>query len=181
MDNKGITYWITGLSGAGKTTVGTLLYNHIRRMKPNVFNLDGDIGRKAYNDKLGYTKQERLEGAYRNARVCKMITDQGIDVVCCTMSMFDAVREWNRENIERYTEIFLNVPMDVLMKRDKKGIYSAAIQGRMKYVGGVDLELEYPKSPDITIVNDGTHSPEEVLAIILSDLQNSEQRFGEIS
>ena len=111
---KGTLYLFTGLSGAGKTTVGKLLYEKIRAEKPNVFFLDSDAGRVVFNDKCGYSREERLEGAYRNARVCKMLADQGIDVVCCTISMFDGVREWNREHIPGYCEIYLDVPMDVL-------------------------------------------------------------------
>ena len=79
--NKGKVYWITGLSGAGKTTIGTRLFERLREEKPNAFRLDGDVGHWAYNGKVGYSSEERLDGAYSNARVCKMIVDQGIDVV----------------------------------------------------------------------------------------------------
>lgn len=165
--NKGTVYWITGLSGAGKTTIGTLLYENIRRDKPNVFRLDGDVGRWAYNDKVGYSREERLDGAYRNARVCKMIADQGIDVVCCTISMYDEVRTWNREHMENYKEIYLEVPLEVLIKRDQKGLYTSVQKGSMKDVVGMDLQLEFPKTPDVRIVNDGALTPEEVVARII--------------
>ena len=165
--NKGTVYWITGLSGAGKTTIGTLLYENIRRDKPNVFRLDGDVGRWAYNDKVGYSREERLDGAYRNARVCKMIADQGIDVVCCTISMYDEVRAWNREHMENYKEIYLEVPLEVLIKRDQKGLYTSVRKGSVKDVVGMDLQLEFPKAPDVRIVNDGALTPEEVVARII--------------
>ena len=170
MDNKitsGHVWWITGLSGAGKTTIGTLLFDKFREEKPNVFRLDGDIGRIAYNDKIGYTWEERKEGAFRNSRVCKMIADQGIDVICCTVSMYDEVRQWNRDNLKYYHEIYLDVPMDVLMKRDQKGLYSGAKGGKTKDVVGVNQKVELPKFPDLSIINDGSKSPEEVVTEII--------------
>lgn len=164
MDRKqGTVYWITGLAGAGKTTIGRMLYERICQMKNNVVFLDGDVTRQVYNDALGYTREERLLGASRHGRVCKFLSDQGIDVVCCTIGMFDIVREWNRKNILNYWEIFLDVPMEVLQLRDKKNLYSKAKIGKEKDVVGVDLNLEFPKNPDIKIVNDGSVSPEDIM------------------
>ncbi|MBR1761282.1 MAG: adenylyl-sulfate kinase [Schwartzia sp.] len=162
----GTVYWVTGLAGAGKTTIGTLLYNRLRAERPNVILLDGDVTRWAFNDANGYTKDDRRQAAYRNARVCKMISDQGIDVVCCTISMFESVREWNRKNIPLYREIFLDVPLRILKQRDKKGLYSKSIRGEARDVVGMDLTLELPSCPNVRIVNDGSISPEEVLAFI---------------
>ena len=164
---KGNLYWLTGLAGAGKTTIGTLLCNEIRRRKPNVFLLDGDVARWAFNDMNGYTRADRETIAYRNGRVCKMLTDQNIDVVCCTISMFDGVREWNRQNISEYREIFIDVPLEILIARDKKNLYSGARDGKTKNVAGFDVEVEFPKSPDLRIVNDGTKTPREILIQIL--------------
>ncbi|MBR1579861.1 MAG: adenylyl-sulfate kinase [Selenomonadaceae bacterium] len=164
---EGYLYWVTGLSGAGKTTIGTLLYNEIKRRKPNVFLLDGDVARWAYNDSAGYTRSEREAVAYRHARVCKMITDQDIDVICCTVSMFDGVRQWNRDHFANYREIFIDVPMEVLIERDKKGLYSQALDGSAQNVVGVDLQLEYPRSPDLKLLNDGSEAPSKILERIL--------------
>ena len=169
-NESGTVYWITGLSGAGKTTIGTHLYNEIRKIKPNVFILDGDIGRITYNDKIGYSREEREEGAYRNSRVCKMISDQGIDVVCCTVSMFNGVREWNRENISNYKEIFLNVPMEVLIDRDQKGLYSKVKSGEGKDVVGLDQEVEFPTNPDLIVINDGSILPQDIVNDIINKL-----------
>ena len=96
-----------------------------------------------------------------------MLTDQEIDVVCCTISMFDGVREWNRKNIVNYREIFVDVPPEVLIARDKKQLYSQVRDGKIKNVAGFDLEAEFPKSPDLRIVNDGSATPIEVLQQIL--------------
>lgn len=159
----GTVYWVTGLAGAGKTTIGTLLYKKIRQYKPNVFRLDGDIGRWAYNDTTDFSYEARKECAFRHARVCKMIADQGIDVVCCTISMFSDVRKWNREEISNYVEIFLDVPMEVLKKRNQKNLYQNVEQGKEKNVAGLDLQVELPENPDICLINDGSDAPEKVV------------------
>ena len=151
------------MSGAGKTTIGNLLFKELKARKPNVFLLDGDIGRWAYNDQVGYTHREREIGAYRNSRVCKMIADQDIDVICCTVSMFDGVRQWNRQHFDKYREIFLDVPMDVLIKRDKKQLYSRTQEGATQNVVGLDQQSEYPRSPDLRIVNDGASTPQQII------------------
>lgn len=158
----GTVYWITGLSGAGKTTLGQMVYETLRAKKPNVFRLDGDIARWAYNDVTDFSLAARRECAFRHARVCKMIADQGIDVVCCTISMFDDVRAWNRENFAQYMEIFLDVPMEVLIARNKKGMYSQASEGKMKNVMGIDQKLELPRQPDVHFINEGTEPLQEV-------------------
>ena len=162
--NKGTLYWITGLSGAGKTTIGTLLYDKIRQTKANVVILDGDTLREVFGGDLGYTEQDRRKSAWRNSRICRMLTEQGIDVVCCTISMFDEVREWNRNNIENYREIYLKVPEDTLKQRNQKGLYETS---QNKLVG-FGVKMEEPKNPDMVIVNDGGLSPEEIAQKILN-------------
>ncbi len=146
---KGILYWITGLSGAGKTTVGNRLYYKMKLTNKNVVILDGDILKKIAGKDLGYEREERIERAYRYSALCKLLTDQGITVIICTIAMFDEIRSWNRDNIENYIEIFLDVDLDVLIERNRKGIYSKR-EGR---IAGIDIPVEFPKSPDIVIKN----------------------------
>ena len=166
----GTVYWITGLSGAGKTTIGTLLYHIMREKKPNVFRLDGDIARWAYNDVTDFSIEARRDCAFRHARVSKMIADQGIDVICCTVSLFHDVQAWNRANFARYVEIFLDVPMDILERRNQKGMYAKAKAGQMKDVMGVDQKMELPLRPDVHFVNDGRLSPEEAVRQLYQEI-----------
>ena len=109
MEHKGTVYFFTGLSGAGKTTVGSLFYQRLKNTKPNAVYLDGDEIRVAFGEDVGYTNDERLRWAGRIFRVCKLLSDQGIDVVCCSIAMFDTVRRWNREHIPNYKEIYIRV------------------------------------------------------------------------
>lgn len=162
----GTVYWITGLSGAGKTTVGRLLYEKLHKAKDNVVFFDGDQLRQVFGNDLGYTKEDRFQCAMRYSRICKLLADQGIDVVCCTISMFDQVRKWNRENIKSYQEIYIKVPMEILRKRNQKGLYSGAETGNVEDVVGINLELELPKEPDLEIENDGLQTPDEIVGKI---------------
>lgn len=156
---NGTLYWITGLSGAGKTTIGNRLYYEVKKQHDNIVLLDGDVLKKAVLDEDeadAYSDSSRRKRALKYSRICKMLTDQGLIVICCTIAMYDSVREWNRKNNKRYVEIFLDVPMDVLETRDQKGLYSGYKAGRVRSLAGVDLEIEFPKSPDIVIRNDGS-------------------------
>ncbi len=165
----GITYWITGLSGAGKTTIGKLLYEYIKKYKKNIVFLDGDVLRQVYHA-MDYSKEARIKLTYQNARLCKMLNEQDIDVVICLIAMYDACREWNRKNIQNYKEIYLKVTIKELIKRDQKGLYSRAIKNEIQDVLGINCTYEEPKNPDLCIDNSGKYTPEEVLEIIVKNL-----------
>ncbi len=166
---KGKLFWVTGLSGAGKTTIGMLLYKYIKAKKDNVIFIDGDVIREVYQNR-DYSEEGREKISYTNMRLCKMLTDQGIDVVIAVIGMRDVYREWNRKNIDNYYEIYLEVPMKILIARDGKGLYSRALRHEITNVYGVDMPYEEPKFPDIKICNDSSKTPEEVCQIITTTL-----------
>lgn len=168
---RGTVYWFTGLSGAGKTTLGQLFYRHIKGQKPNVVFLDGDVMREACEDDLGHSVEDRKKSGRRKGRVCKMLADQGIDVVCSTISMFEECYQWNRKNIENYREIYVQVPFEILVARDSKGLYEKALNGRIENVWGVDLKAEEPKEPDAVVNNDGSKVPEDMVRGLLKILR----------
>ena len=157
----GTVYWITGLSGAGKTTIGKLFYNYLKEQCPNTVFFDGDTLRKVFGDDLGYTEEERRKCAMRYARLCAMLEEQGMNVICCTISMFDSVRQWNRENIHNYREIYVRVSMNTLRARDQKGLYSGMTSETEREVAGIHFQVEMPKNPDLVLDNDGEVTPEE--------------------
>lgn len=168
MDLKsGTVYWITGLSGAGKTTIGNRFYNEYRKSHLNTVLLDGDELRVVFGGDLGYTREERLKCAMRYSRMCKMLAEQGINVIICTISMFHLIRDWNRKNIENYKEIYIKVPIDVLKQRNQKGLYSASEDADNVNVMGVQIEFEEPREPDLIIENDGCVFWEELMGIML--------------
>ena len=149
--SPGHVYWITGLSGAGKTTLGQELSRRLRAAGQRVIFLDGDALRSAIAEDLGHSAGERRRAAMRNARLCLLLAEQGADVVCATISLFYEVQRWNRENIPGYREIYLRVPMDELRRRDSKGIYASAQRGEARDVVGIDVLAEVPEAPDLVI------------------------------
>ena len=162
---KGTLYWITGLAGSGKTTIGTQLYYRLReKNETQVVILDGDILKNIVGADTGYTYEDRLSRAKRYSQLCKFLVDQGIDVIICTIAMFDSIRSWNRKYIEKYIEVFLDVPESVLVQRNKKGLYAE----QKKNVVGRDVKVELPKNPDIIIKNDGKISVNDCVNQIIN-------------
>jgi len=159
----GAVYWVTGLSGAGKTTIASLFFQKLKMVEPCTVFLDGDQLRNTVAEDLGYKPEERRRAAMRYSRLCKLLADQGINVVCATISMFHECRDWNRENIDIYREIYLKVPVEVLVRRDSKNIYSRALSSETSEVMGVDLEFEEPRSPDIVVENHKSAGPSEIV------------------
>ena len=137
------------------------MYTKLKPSKNPIVFLDGDELRKIFGNDLGYSKEDRLKSAIRNSRLCKLLSDQGIDVICCTISMFDSIREWNRENIKNYFEIYLDVSLETL--KDRKNIYL-----ENNDIVGINVLAEIPKNPDIVLDNNGSFSPIEQVEKILS-------------
>lgn len=174
MSEKGTVYFFTGLAGAGKTTIGGLFYRRMKAKRNDVVLLDGDqLRRLSFHKTSGYTTEERRRGAYYNFEMCKMLADQGIDVVLCSISMYSDCRAWAREHIEDYKEIYVKAARETLYRRDQKGLYSSGT----KNVVGVDLLCEEPEHPDVVIENDGLETPEQIVdkLEVLFDLRGEDR------
>lgn len=159
MDKKGTVYFFTGLAGAGKTTIGGLFYRCLKARKDNVFLADGDQVRSIFG-RSGYSTEARKDAARRGFRLWRELAEQGIDVVVCSIAMYDEIQNWNRANIENYKEVYIKVTRDTLYRRDQKQLYSS---GR-KEVVGVDLPFDEPQNADVVVENDGQETPEEIVA-----------------
>lgn len=168
MSEKGMVYFFTGLAGAGKTTIGGLFYRRLKDKRPGAVLIDGDQSRTAagHSTPAGkvlledrYTTEARKNGAFGIFQYCKALAEQGKDVVVCSIAMYKEVRQWNRENIENYQEIYLKVTLETLYKRDQKKLYSS----KAKNVVGVDLPWDEPGHSSIVIQNDGQETPEEIV------------------
>lgn len=135
--------WITGLSGAGKTTLARKLQEKINA---KTILLDGDELRKVLDMQTGlYDIEGRKKVASIYSRLSNMLSNQGFLVIIATISMYEEIREWNRKHIVRYIEIYLNVSEEERRNRDPKNLY----KDNKSNMAGVNLEVELPQNPDM--------------------------------
>jgi len=146
--------WLVGLSGAGKTTLANEVVAQVKSVQPNVVLLDGDVIREVFANDLGHTMVDRLTNARRICQLGKFLDDQGINVVCAILSLFPESRSWNRDNLENYYEVFIDTPLEDLVRRDYKGLYKKFKAGEICDVAGMDIEFPRPDNADLTIEND---------------------------
>jgi adenylylsulfate kinase len=148
--------WVIGLSGAGKTTVAREIYGRLKASHPNTVLLDGDLVREALGNDLGHTVEDRRRNAQRLTGMCRLLSEQGIHVVCAVLSIFREGQRWNRAHLRDYAEVYVEASFEALVARDPKGLYRAALGGKVTHVVGVDIPFELPEQPDFVIKNDGT-------------------------
>lgn len=144
--------WITGLSGAGKSTVAGLVRRRLGKLGVRSVLLDGDRMRSIIPFDLGYREADRLLLAGFYARLAKEIAEQGNMVVCSTISLFHQVHEWNRANIVNYVETWLRVPADELRSRGRTARRDTV---------GANIRAEFPTRPDLVIDNYGSTTADQ--------------------
>lgn len=149
----GCVVWITGLPGAGKTILAEELYGLIKDVTPTV-RVDGDVIREMMGDNLGYDPESRKLNAWRLAKLNKYLAEHHLTVICSTVSLIKEIQKWNRENIKNFIEVFIEVPIKDLVTRDKKGIYSKALNGEINDAYAINQSYDIPEKPDLIIKND---------------------------
>jgi len=154
--HKGCTVWFTGLSGAGKSTVSTLLHQRLSAAGAKVELLDGDVVRTHLSKGLGFSREGRDENIRRIGFVCELLSRNGVIVIAAVISPYREARDTVRARIPNFVEIFMECPMDVLVERDVKGLYKKALAGEIEHFTGVSDPYEAPASPELTI-----HSSQE--------------------
>lgn len=149
MNQKGLTVWFTGLSGAGKTTISRAVYEHLRARGLKVEILDGDVIREHLCRDLGFSKEDRDENIRRIGFVANLLTRNGIIVLVSAISPYRAMREEVRRSIGSFLEIYVNAPLEVCEERDPKGLYKRARAGLIADFTGIGAPYEPPLISDV--------------------------------
>ena len=164
--------WITGLSGAGKTTLAKEIVNQLATENKEPILLDGDQLREIFIDSTNqaisaHDRSSRLTLALKYSGLARLLSEQGFLVIVATISLFKEVHNWNRKNLKNYYEVFLDTPIEELKKRDSKKIYSRFFGNEISNVAGLDIEVDQPKSPDLLVPFDPNRSVQSVADIII--------------
>ncbi len=172
--------WITGLAGAGKTTLADRVWAELRPTLPNIVRLDGDAVREIWGGELGYTLEDRITNAERLSRLALCLHRQGLVVVCSTMSLYPQIWDWNREHFNSYIEVYLRVNMEVLQARNKKGLYSTSNADDGQTVVGRGQEFHEPTAAHLTLVNETVENLESNVIQIVQAIRQSMNLRGQI-
>lgn len=168
--SSGFTLWFTGLSGAGKTTISSRIAPILRDRQLQVEVLDGDVVRDNLSTRLGFSKEDRDENIRRIGWLCELLTRNGIATLAAAISPYREARFEVRQRVGTFVEVFCDAPLDVLTKRDPKGLYKRALAGEIKHFTGVDDPYERPENPDVHLDTAGT-SIEHCVGQVLTALE----------
>jgi adenylylsulfate kinase len=165
--------WLTGLSGAGKSTLSDLLYNELIKDKTILIKqLDGDLLREGINKGLGFSDEDRLENIRRAAEVAKLFRESGFHVICSFITPLETMRTLAKSiiGLENYIEIFVDCSIETCEKRDVKGLYQKAREGKINNFTGISSGFEIPTNPNFKINTDNI-SKEDSLKELISYLE----------
>jgi adenylylsulfate kinase len=152
MEQKGVTLWFTGLSGAGKTTISRLVAAELgEKYGLRVQILDGDVLREEMGQDLGFTREERFRNIRRAAWFARTLNEHGVTVLASFITPYRDMRDHCRKQIARFYEIYVKCSVDDCIERDVKGLYKKALSGVIPRFTGISDPYEEPWNPDLTV------------------------------
>ncbi|WP_220205137.1 adenylyl-sulfate kinase [Reticulibacter mediterranei] len=151
MANTGFTIWFTGLSGAGKSTLSEAVQQRLNAYGRNVEILDGDVVRTHLSKGLGFSREDRDTNIKRIAFVCSLLTRNGVACISAAIAPYREARDWARNEIGNFVEVYVKCPIEVCRERDVKGLYKLVDEGKIKNFTGVDDPYEEPENPELVV------------------------------
>ena len=173
MTHKGFTLWLTGMSGAGKSTIAEQLMAAFHAGHAKVELLDGDIVRTNLSQGLGFSQEDRNTNVRRIGFVCELLSRNGVIVVVAAISPYRAAREDVKAKIGNFLEVYVECPVEVLTSRDVKGLYKKALTGELANFTGISDPYEPPENPDVVVHSD-TETVSESVDRIWRELERRE-------
>jgi adenylyl-sulfate kinase len=164
--DAGFTLWLTGLSGAGKTTIAVALEEKLRQRGVKIERLDGDTVRESLTRDLGFSKEDRDKNIERVTFVAKLLSRNGVGVVGSFISPYIAMRDYVRSQTTNFIEVFVDAPLQVCADRDVKGMYAKAFAGQIPNFTGVSDPYEAPVNAEIVVHTDQETVEDSVNKII---------------
>ena len=154
--HSGFTLWFTGLSGAGKTTLARSIAQELRRRELPVELLDGDLVRQNLSEGLGFSKKDRDTNIKRIGFVANLLSRNGVCAIVAAISPYRAARSMVRaaHDNNRFVEVYVHCPLEILIQRDVKGLYRKAMSGTITNFTGISDPYEAPDNPDIVLHTD---------------------------
>lgn len=171
LGQRPLVLWFTGLSGSGKSSIAKRVEQALHAEGRLTYSLDGDNIRHGLNRDLGFTAADRVENIRRVGEVAKLMADAGLIVLCSFISPFRAERRMVRDlfDVGEFVEVFVDTPIEECIRRDPKGLYAKALDGRLPNFTGIDSPYEPPEAPEITLQTAGRR-PEDCSAALLAFL-----------
>jgi len=163
---RGVTVWLTGLRGAGKTTISRVVEQELQTQGYKVEVLDGDIVRQYLTKGLGFSKEDRDENIRRISFVAHLLTKNDVIVLVSVISPYRDLREEVRQYIGDFIEVFVSAPLNVCEQRDVKGLYKKVRSGEIKHFTGIDDPYEIPLHPDVECKTDVEGIDESAIKVL---------------
>jgi bifunctional enzyme CysN/CysC len=166
--------WMTGFSGAGKSTIANLVERRLHSLGHHTYLLDGDNVRHGLNKDLGFTDADRVENVRRVGEVARLMVDAGLIVIASFISPFRSERRSVRELVDEneFIEVFVDAPLAVVEQRDPKGLYKKARRGELKNFTGIDSPYEAPEHPEVR-VDTNALTPEEAADAVIAAMESA--------
>ena len=165
--NKGILFWITGLSGSGKTRIAKKIVSEITKSYGKTIVLSGDDIRNIFKLK-GYSYKDRLDTVFKYCKLAKKITSQNVNVIFAVIGMMEKLRNWNKKKQSNYVEIFIKSDLKKIIKANKKKLYHK----KVSKIVGIDIKPEFPKKPHIKIINNFDKNIDHLSKEVVKKIKN---------
>ena len=168
--NHSTVIWLTGLSGAGKSTIANAIVRKLDGRLPELVQIDGNVIRDIFGPSLGFDESARKEQIGRIQRLAKFLADQGQCVLVSALYSHLDLMRWNRNQLPNYFEILIDASLELVQKRDPRGLYAKAQAGQMPDIVGIDVPWHKPQAPDLILDPSSGDSAETMADQIIAEV-----------